>query len=245
MTHQPDPVDWARKAIASLADAVDSLKECLLDGVKRPWKTPALTAERRNELDREARAERLERDAFAPGECSVPLDLDVMDQLVEILAAAEILANRLCWATYRPIDPPASSAFSDPAPILELIYDLLGEAAGSLVDPGAVTYVEQKAKDLIEAAHLVLGLVVDGQVLKALCPWCGGRTESTPIGGELTLRVRNVEGLASTVVMCEGGLCEPTSADCGRWIKGKPAWDQSEWEWLAARISHHEQDQTA
>ncbi|MGZ4589141.1 MAG: hypothetical protein ACXVX9_15210, partial [Mycobacteriaceae bacterium] len=92
-------------------------------------------------------------------------------------------------------------------------------------------------RQLIERAHQVLGLISDGQVLKAVCPWCGGRTEAHPTGGAHTLRVRNIHGLDTTVVVCEGGACEPPAEDCGTWVRGRPAWRQYEWDWLADRIN--------
>jgi hypothetical protein len=235
------PIDYARDAVTDLEDAVMQLASCLEQGVDRPWKTPALTMERRNEIAREAKAERLERDAIAPGESPAPLDLDVMSELVEILAAAEILADRVCRSVWRPINRPAMSALADPRPALVLIRRLLNEASTSLTDPQIIAFVEHRAKDLIERAHETLGLISDGQIIKALCPWCGGRTADNPVGGQQTLRVRNVEGMDSTVVICEGGGCRPPEADCGTWIRGLPAWHQSEWEWLAARILHAEE----
>jgi hypothetical protein len=128
-----------------------------------------------------------------------------------------------------------------PAPLHVDVLDLLGEA-DHLPD-------EQRAvDDWRRRAAAALGLILDGQLLDALCPWCDGRTDRHPTGGARTLRVHVLhrrDQPDTPVVACEGGHCQPSSADASgdpadRW-HGHPTWPQHEWEWLAARIDHAEQ----
>lgn len=89
-------------------------------------------------------------------------------------------------------------------------------------------------------AFSALGLINDGQLLDAHCPWCDGRTSSAPAGGARTLRVRVLRDGRAAVV-CEGN-CQPPEADYGTEHRGHPAWPiQTEGEWLAERIEHADQ----
>lgn len=82
-----------------------------------------------------------------------------------------------------------------------------------------------------------LGLLVTGQTLDALCPWCDGRTDGHPLGGGKTLRVRMLrDGRAA--IACQGDNCQP-GPDVGEDWRGHPAWPLvTEGEWLAGRIEH-------
>lgn len=226
------PVDYAIEAIKELSLMVGWLADSLIQGAERQPKAPALTLDRRKQLAAEAHAERVERTDIAPGEGEAPMDLDVMEALAAILTQAEAMTVRVCIALTISAPKAASSAFADPRPTLRYLTRLLPDVIAHEV----TRQVEWDTRKLIDDASEVLGLIGDGQVLKALCPWCDGRTEAKPNGGEHTLRIRTVRGMDATVVTCEGGLCSPPEAECGTWVRGRPAWLQSEWEWLAARL---------
>jgi hypothetical protein len=134
-----------------------------------------------------------------------------------------------------------------PAPMHLDIQDLLDSAPASDADPTVVAA-------WITEGLSALGLRVDGQLLDALCPWCGGRDARHPAGGARTMRVRLVvdwrdrdaahaEGRdvrLMPVVICEGVGCSPPAADADpdeAW-RGHPAWLQGDWEWLRGRIEH-------
>lgn len=241
-----DPTLHARKAVHDLIGVVEQLAASLLPGTARAWSAPRLSAARRADLDRQAREElddpgdslpahlRQAQRVTAPGEHPVPFDLDVMDQLVEIMCAADQLADDLCRAAWRPADPPATSAFADPRPALRLVEQLLTAATAG--DETIPFYVEHRCKALIDRAETALGLVTDGQLLDGLCPWCGGKTDHQPVGGARTLRVRNLPHLGGPVLICEGGHCEPPDAECGARVRGLPAWPQWEWDWVAIKF---------
>lgn len=239
-----------RQLLTDVTDVVDKLAASLLPGTTKPWTKPPARAERTPLQREQARLEREQRVDLAPGETPAPLDLDVMDVLEEILTAAVDLARLTCapieadlvawagsWARSVPtLAPPAPrSAYADPRVHLNAVAELLEELAR--VDADELEMVAYRCERLLRRAHEALGLVTDGQLLDALCPWCGGATGAHPVGGAKTLRVRTLPG-GRPVVVCEGGRCEPSTADCGiRW-RGLPAWDlQTEGEWLADRIA--------
>lgn len=229
------PHDYASDALGEVIVMTGWLAANLTGGINRPHKAPSLTLERRLQLAQQAKDERIERSDLAPGDSEDPFDLEIMDVLVSILETAESLTGTVCAAQGLTAPRAAESAFTDPRPALVYLRRLLPDIA----DDSALCHkVEHTALDLIETAATALGLAHDGQVLKATCPWCEGRTEARPNGGEHTLRIRTVRGMDATVVTCEGGLCEPPEADCGTWVRGRPAWLQSEWEWLAQRLEN-------
>lgn len=236
----------ARDAIRELRTALGWLAANLLR-TDRPYRAPQISAAKRAELDALARLEQLERSGIAPGESPVPFDLDIADLLAEILTAADEWADRVCFAVWRPVDPPACSAFEDPSRRLDLVERYL---AGAVVaDPALAEVVEARCDALVYRAHGLLGLLGDGQLLNAVCPWCDGRTTSAPVGGARTMRVRaqlpagkrtmtQVDPVdVRWFVVCESGTCEPPPADCGERLRGRPAWLlRTDGDWLAARI---------
>lgn len=236
--------------LAELQTTVEHLAANLLPGTARPWRAPQVSAEKRAQLDAQAREDRLhiaqqghlpahlrgQGVVVPPGESPAPYDLDIADLLSTVLVEADALADRLCLLLWRPIDPPATSAFADPRRHLALVVRLLDELAA--VDPDELEAVAHWCQVKIRDAAPALGLVSDGQLLEALCPWCGGATGAHPVGGARTLRVRTLPG-GRPVVVCEGGRCtaEPGTPDCGISWRGLPAWDlENEGAWLADRI---------
>lgn len=236
----------ARDAIAELRTAIDWLVASLLPGTEHPYRPPSMSADARAERDRLARLERLERSAIAPGESPAPFDLDVADLLAEILSFADATSDRVCRAVRRPTDRPAMSAFADPGPALRLVDGYLRLAA--TVDAGLPVLIEGRCDELVTRAHTILGLLGDGQLLDVVCPWCGGRRSDAPVGGAKTMRVRAQlppgKPMAKVdpkdvrwLVVCESGSCVPPDAECGEWVRGRPAWPlKTEGEWLAQRL---------
>lgn len=212
-----------------LAERAHDLADARLRGSARPWQQPAdLNPEQREQRDEHARAERADRNHHALAEAPAPLHLDVLDLLVDLLATADDLAERVAQAAGVDRLGPAASHTADPEPYLR-------HAAGHLVmayeaDPQLARYVEEEAGRLRYEVAKALGEFVYGQRLMAICPWChGGMMRS------YTWRVREVQGEAA--VVCESGVCQPPEADCGTWHRGNPAWPLSrEGSWLADRV---------
>ena len=219
--------------IAELLKVVTWLEDSYMPGTAKPWTPPTITDERRNQMDALARAERIERTDIAPGDSPDPYDFGVVDMLVDILSQITTLAARVAEIAGWNRIPPATSAYGDARPHLRYLGHLLADATHA--DPQVPSMVSAVCHPLITRSMQVLGLMADGQLLAGCCPWCGGRSSKTPTGGGHTLRVRTMPN-GDAVLVCEGGMCEPPSADVGMWWRGLPAWPVSEWPWLADRI---------
>lgn len=228
----------AQAALNELDERAGWLDASLAPGTPRPYRQPNLTREARAEADARARIERLERIDTAPGDSPDPVWSDGIELRTDILALADAMASRV--AQLAGVDPmPDASWDADARRYLRFVARWLLMA--SEVDGQLPGNVQRKCEQLTARADVLLGHVTDGQTLSACCPFCGGRTDGAPNGGERTMRVRTLPGSrltpARTVVVCEGGLCAPTTADCGIWWRGMPAWDlEAEGAWLADRI---------
>ncbi len=216
-------------------------------GTRRPYRRPLLTAEQREERDAAAWVERLERTEDAIGASPAPVPPGVLDLLTGMLADAVLLADDVAREIWCPILAPPSSGFGDAGPYLTF-------AARHIRDTPDTAYQwAPTIRGMVEQTARALGLVYDGQRLAVECPWCHGVTAETPAGGAHTWVVRDLlarqrcdHGHADRrwclqcptliAVVCEG-VCEPPSKDVGTWVRGCPAWPQSEWEWLAKRMS--------
>lgn len=221
------------------------LMEARLPGTARPWRQPRLTREQREELDRAAWQEKLERTGEAIGESPAPLDLGVLDTITSILAEAVALADaaaahlELADIPCSP-PPPPSTALADARPHLAF----LAEHLPGLTDSSFVGDVASAAAAWVRQTARALALVHDGQALAVVCPWCRGVTPESPAGGEHTWRVRELPG-EQVAITCESGSCEPPSRDVGTWWRGRPVWPLREWEWLAGRLEAREASEGA
>lgn len=77
-----------------------------------------------------------------------------------------------------------------------------------------------------------IGEVEDGMTLKAPCISCRG-VDAASGQAMFTLRL---QAKPDPVIMCVNPACEPSESLCGTWLRGRPAWPQREWDWLADRI---------
>lgn len=232
--HRQSAVDRAIRDLGLVHGHVVALA-CLRDpATKRPWREPSLDPVARAELDYLARQERAERlRELAPGEHAdavAPEVLDLLDQVHEWAVHLEQHISRACRA---PILRPTAA---DPRPHLARVAAYLPQAVVSWTNGSEIAWwVADVANDLATAVSRALSLMQDGQRLKVICPWCQGRTEMAPVGGQRTWRVRQLPGNLLTIV-CESGTCNPPTADVTTWWRGKPAWPIYEWDWLASRI---------
>lgn len=261
MSARPDVLSAAREAVAELLEIVGWLAVSLLPGTHKPYSPPQMSAEKRAEMDA---ADRLHRQVSADGnrhtimplgESPAPMDLSVLDLLVDVLTMADHHDDLVSTAAGVEPLPSALSHFADPAPYLWHV-DVHLARAGRCVEacalPGGCGHpspadvaktVHEACEALVFRARSMLGLVTDGQLLDALCPWCGGRTSKHPVGGARTLRVKmlpvvnNATGTDEEIpaIVCEGNCSAPTS-DYGLVWRGHPAWHSGEWDWLVKRI---------
>ncbi|MEV4458480.1 hypothetical protein [Microbispora sp. NPDC049633] len=223
-----DPRSDVRDGLAWLIEYWPDLLEARLPGTPRPWRYEPLTAEQRAARDEEARQDRLERTTDALGESPAPLDVGVLSTALELLVRADDLAAEVAEHAGVDVLPPPRLGQLDARPYLEharrhITLDLEERAA-----PIVALMVGKVAA--------VLGLVVDGQLLAVVCPWCQGITDDEPIGGAHTWRVRELPG-GQVAIVCESGHCEPPAREVGTWWGGRPCWPMSEWERLARLVS--------
>ncbi|TMR11735.1 hypothetical protein ETD86_34770 [Nonomuraea turkmeniaca] len=208
----------------------EDLTEARLPGTARPWRHHDLTTDQQQERDRQAWEERLDRSSVAPGEHPAPLDLGILDTMLDVLVRADDLAAAIAQHVgVEPLAPPRLGD-TDARPYLEFAAQHLADDFTFHAAPVARTMVTQ-------VAH-ALALVFDGQRLDVECPWCRGITPDTPAGGARTWRVRELPGNLIAIV-CEN-LCEPPSKDVGTWWRGSPVWPLAEWDWLAKRVEQAE-----
>lgn len=185
-----------------------------------------------------------------PGEHPVPVDVPLLDLLAEFVRLVAEVAEYVTQAAgvERLAEP--ESCWVDPRPYLAATRAHL--AAADEAEPGAREWAARLLHGLADKVAARLGEVHDGQVLAALCPWCRGRTERAPAGGELTLVIFHRQSRRrqagrydggpdaapdpEPLIVCRGVSCTPPDSDVGVWVDGRPAWPMREWDWLAKRL---------
>lgn len=206
-----------------ILDAWPALHASRLKGTPRPWRQTDLTPEARAELDAAAKAEKLENNASTFGESPAPLHLDVHDLLHKTAHTAWRAAT---WLTLTTIGPHPAMCYPD-----QLLTYIRARAHLATDGEALNNHARQiRARRVEIAKHFAE--VVDGQRLKATCPWC--------LTDKLYFRAIGPETNHQIVVRCDSGTCQPPEGDCGTWMRGRPCWPFHEWEWLAARIDHHQ-----
>lgn len=172
------------------------------------------------------------------GAMPAPIHLDVLDAMGKIVMWSDLLHEHVAQTVGHPRLEPASSALADPRPYLRYVEALLPEAAED--DLEIVEAVREKAERMRSIILAKVGEVFDGQTLDAICPFCIGQTFAKR--HIRTMRVRLVdsrvrEGEQEFVIVCENpDGCRPFAAECDMWVRGKPAWPWSQWDWLAERL---------
>lgn len=184
-----------------------------------------------------------------------PENVGVLDLLALFVSTASDVAEAVTqWAGVERREPPTSS-WVDPRPYLVTIRHWLEAAVEA--EPTAEAFIVEQLHHLADRVAGHLGEVYDGQVLDAICPWCGGRTEEQPIGGVQTLVVfdRHTRSEQATgrpddadrdpgpLIVCKGLNCTPPASAVGapdsaerQRAGGRPAWPMREWDWLAKQL---------
>jgi hypothetical protein len=235
MTSRRSDLPAIDRALADLAETTDLVTALALlrdPSTTRPWRERHLDADARAEADYEARAERADADDDAPGEHPDAARADVLDALSGVLWRAEDLAHHLSRAAWCPTLPPAP-ADADPRPYLRHAAACLVTAVTAWTNGREIAHwAADRAAEIRADLDTALALNIDGQTVKALCPWCrGGLT------GAYTWRVRVLPG-GEPAIVCESGLCQPPSRDVTTWWGGTPVWPLRDWPWLAHRLTH-------
>lgn len=204
-----------------ISEAWPALHESRLKGTPRRWKQTDLATDRLQQLDAAHRAEKRAAGAPSGADSPAPLHLDVLDLLLDIDHTSRYGARIIQAHTLD--DPPTDT------------IGRLGYIAtnASTLDPhdDDTRRIEEQLRQHRAAITKQWAEVVDGQRLKAACPWCQGH--------QLYFRAIGGEAQTEIVVTCETGTCEPGD-DAGVWYRGRPCWPMHEWSWLANRIDHTE-----
>ncbi|MFE3461354.1 hypothetical protein ACFXKD_27735 [Nocardiopsis aegyptia] len=225
-----------RDDLAWITQNLPDLHQLRLPGARRRLTRRALSPTARAALDRLTRDERADR---RPGErilgaSPAPVAVAILDDLSEILADAVELADRISWnAGVVDIEPP-STGYDFRAMGRHLTHIAEHLPAAAATDPDALALAQHFATRARRTLERSLEEAVDGQVLSTLCAWCHGTTTLAPAGGQNTLTVRVVAG--EPLIVCTSDVCEPPPEDCGTWFRGRPAWRDAEWDWLARRL---------
>ncbi|GIH29075.1 hypothetical protein Aph01nite_73850 [Acrocarpospora phusangensis] len=233
---EPGPLaDRLAAELDALTVLWPAIVEARVPGSARRTRAVELSVQAREELDWLARMERHERADVAPGEAPVPIELDIVDLMTDVLADAVMLYDAVAEAAgvAEPLPPP-SSGLADPRPYL-------GAAAFRLdrVDRQTLAWAAPILRGLTARVARALALADDGQVVAAVCPWCHGLSPQSPTGGGYTWKVHALPG-DQIAILC-WGLCEPPLRDVGTWWRGKPCWPMQQWAWLARQAAAAEQ----
>lgn len=181
---------------------------------------------------------------------AAPVDVSMLDLIAELVAVADDLAETITGVAGIAVGH-VVSAWEDPRPRLRVARAWLTKAQEE--DPRTLPWARGILAPVVRAAAQALGEIVDGQLLDALCPWCGGRTERRPMGGERTMVVHagptavttqeapEERGAGWPRIVCHGLNCSPPASACGTTWRGQPTWPEREWDWLAKQLKPVEQ----
>ncbi|PFG19855.1 hypothetical protein ATL40_1431 [Serinibacter salmoneus] len=193
-------------------------------------------------------AEAVERAApgavVPPGVRPVPVDVGALDLMAQIAGAAEWACSSVVQAAGVEQLDPVGSVYVDPRPYLRRARAWL-TGAHEAEPEFLLGNLDSILAPVVMSTAAFLGDILDGQVLDAVCPWCGGRTASAPVGGQRTLRVVCPGGRLRgdgerddrpPMVVCFGENCEPGPREVGMVFGGRPAWPEREWDWLSKQL---------
>lgn len=206
-------LEWVAEYWTDLVDA-------RIPGTRRPWRQVELTPEAIAELDAQARIERFERSMLSLGASPAPLDMSVLQAVLDMLVQADDLAAAVADEAGDPQLPPPGPGELDARPYLLYTARRLPELSNGLAERARRT-----SAAMVDRVASLLCMVYDGQHLDVTCPWC--QTQDV-------WRVRELPG-GMVAIVCEG-LCEPPLNEVGTWWGGRPVWPVSDWDRLARHI---------
>ncbi|MBF8193268.1 hypothetical protein ITP53_47900 [Nonomuraea sp. K274] len=188
--------------------------------------------------------ERYFRNNLSWGESPAPVDVDVLQTVLDIVVYADDLADDLAEqldpATGRPILASPRLGEYDARPWLQYALACLHELPDDVVE-----WAWPRVQKIHERTARVLGMLYHGQTVKVVCPWCDGRAEEQPVGGAYTWKVEVLPS-NQVAIVCHGVNCDPPAEHVATWLWGKPCWPITTWTRLAKHvIPEHERAQRA
>lgn len=226
------PTDHLAADARWLTTALQPLHDSRLKGTPRPWKQPDLTPEQQARLDAQARQEKAANPANI-GESPAPLHLDVLDLQQQITRTAQQTAHAIATALQHELHAVHYQRPNKTNPTTTLAY--IAEHAQTAGTQTDLTQHANQLRHLRQQTARHFAEIVDGQRLKATCPWCNH--------DRLKFRLLGNPTAPEIIVRCEAPNCQPPAEDCGTYHKGRPCWPLHEWEWLAGRIDAHQRKQ--
>lgn len=192
--------------------------------------TRTITGEEKDLLDAAEHLERYFRNNLSWGESPAPVDVDILQVLLDVVVHADDLAAELGPPVCCPILAPPALGVLDARPWLSYSLARLHE-----LDDDWSAYVWPVVEKIYKRTAAALAEIYTGQTVKIVCPWCSGRTVEQPVGGAHTWQVEVLPN-NQVAIICHGTNCNPPADMVGTWLWGKPCWPITAWPRLAARL---------
>lgn len=231
MTHPTiETLDWLIEYWPDLVEARLPL------ATRPPRQTRELDAEGRELRDAEAAMDTYFRTELGLSKSPAPLDINVLQTALDVLVQADDLAAELTEWSVGPSPLPPGLGDLDARPYLHAIRARLHDEHHDLGEPGPWhEHVEPRIYRMYEQVGRALAMFYTGQVVRALCPWCGGRTFEQPIGGAWTWKVTVLPN-DQVAIICVGTNCDPPPEQVGTWWGSQPCWPILQWPKLAKHV---------
>lgn len=206
--------------------------------------TRTITREEKELRDGQASIERYFRNILAWGESPAPVDVDILQTVLDVVVQADDLAAELGPEMLCPILAAPGLGQLDARPWLRYSLARLLELPDEQAEEWA-EYAWPLVERIYQRAARALAEIYHGQVVKVVCPWCDGRTEEQPVGGSFTWVVEVLPN-NEVAIICHGVNCNPPVEHVATWLWGKPCWPITAWTKLAKHVvPEHERAQRA
>ena len=192
--------------------------------------TRTISREEKDLRDAAAHMERYFRNNLAWGESPAPVDVDILQTLLDVMVYADDLAAELGPEVLCPILAPPTLGQLDARPWLSYALARLWELPDEWSE-----WVWPRVERIYTRTAGALAEIYHGQVVKVVCPWCTGRTEEDPVGGAHTWKVEVLPN-NQVAIICHGVNCNPPADQVGTWLWGKPCWPITTWTKLAKHV---------
>lgn len=192
--------------------------------------TRTFTRDEKDLRDGQAAIERHFRNSLAWGESPAPVDVDILQTLLDVVVYADDLAAELGPECMCPVLAPPGLGDLDARPWLSYALARLHELPDEWHE-----YAWPVVERMHERAARCLAEIYHGQTVKVFCPWCDGRTQDAPVGGAYTWQVEVLPN-NQVAIVCRGVNCNPPVEHVATWLWGQPCWPITSWGKLAAHV---------
>lgn len=230
---------YAALDLQAIREIWGDLAETCLPGTPKPWAEAYLTPEVQAARDEVAKADRAARIPDARkdrrglirleplGESPAPGNVNALSVKVEVETALLDLEHRVRRALG--FSPALRAATIDGSDTNWAYWAgvWVEDALGAVEHfPDLLADVASTARRALRQMRQAIGLMEPRLHLKADCFVCGQRTLFLYAG----------QRVVDSYVSCHGDGCNPTDAQCGSWLRGRPTWSQAEFDWLNGQL---------